>query len=81
MRVLINDQRQYVPLIDERDPHRAARAPRRLLIELTADGVDYRSLGDFAPDPFDRRLRHRLRMPHPFTLDGPCVQGSVRHSP
>jgi hypothetical protein len=27
--------------------------PGRLVIELTADGADYHSLGDFAPDPFD----------------------------
>ena len=29
---------------------------RHLVIELTADGADYQSLGDFAPDPFGQGL-------------------------
>jgi len=33
---------------------RHEETPRRLVIELTADGADYQSLGDFAPDPFDQ---------------------------
>jgi len=32
---------------------RHEETPRRLVIELTADGAENQSLGDFAPDPFD----------------------------
>jgi len=33
---------------------RHEETPRRLVIELTADGADYQSLGDFAPDRFQQ---------------------------
>jgi hypothetical protein len=57
--ILIEMDRLGRPADDDRRRRLTAfsrheETPRRLVIELTADSVDYQSLGDFAPDPFEQ---------------------------